>query len=685
MPLDVGARLGPYEIVTSLGAGGMGEVYKALDTRLDREVAVKVLSDRVAADPELKQRFEREARTVAALNHPHICALYDIGQQQPSTDSGKAVDFLVMELLEGETLGERLEAGPLSLTEAVQHGLTLLGTLDVLHRRGLIHRDLKPANVFLTAHGLKLLDFGLARSLRSDGDATVADLTRPGVILGTPRYMAPEAIQGRSVDPRADLFAVGALLYEMLTGKPAFLGQTALEVAHAVVHDRPPMLSGSTAIMAADRVIHRALAKTPEGRYESAAAMARDLRGVLTVSDATGHATVQQVPRLIVLPFRMLRPDPDTDFLVFSLPDAITTSLSGLPSLVVRSALAGGTFSQDAPDLQSVARHADVDLILVGTLLRGDDQLQVNAQLVEAPAGTVVWSQRSQVAWQDIFQLQNELTRRIVDSLAEPLGTGERQRLRRDVPASAVAYEYYLRANELARTPADWTLARDLYLRCVEEDPNYAPGWARLGRMYRVIVKFSETVNEEAHAEGYRRSEAAFRRSLELNPDLSIAHNLYSALELEHGRALDAMLRLVERARTSPSDPHLFAGLVPACRYCGLLDASLAAHGRARRLDPDMSTAVVFSLMRAGRYEDAVRQAEEKLDVGAAVECLIRLGRSREATAKIDVALQTPGPATARFSFLRVLADPPSDPSQVGNEPLWSLVEKGFDPEAYYL
>ena len=279
MPLDAGARLGPYEFVTSLGAGGMGEVYKALDTRLDREVAVKVLSDRVAADPELKQRFEREARTVAALNHPHICALYDIGQQQPSTDSGKAVDFLVMELLEGETLGERLEAGPLSLMEAVQHGLTLLGTLDVLHRRGLIPRDFKPANVFLTAHELKLLDFGLARSLCTDGDATVADLTLPGVILGTPRYMAPEAIQGRSVDPRADLFAVGALLYEILTGKPAFLGQTALEVAHAVVHDRPPMLSGSTAIMAADRVIHRALAKTPEGRYESAASMSRDLRG----------------------------------------------------------------------------------------------------------------------------------------------------------------------------------------------------------------------------------------------------------------------------------------------------------------------------------------------------------------------------------------------------------------------
>lgn len=685
MSLEAGSRLGPYEILSVLGTGGMGEVYKARDTRLDRAVAVKVLPARVASDADRRQRFEREARTVAALNHPHICALYDIGRQEPEGDSGSAIDFLVMELLEGETLNQKLEAGPLALADAVQHGLALLGTLEVLHRQGLIHRDLKPANVFLTSHGLKLLDFGLARSLGSDADETNPDLTRPGDILGTPRYMAPEAIQGRPVDARSDLFAVGALLYEMLTAKPAFEGGSTFDIAHAVVHDRPPMLSGSAAIMAADRVIHRALAKTPGDRFQTAAAMARDLRGVLTVSDATERAPVRQIPRLIVLPFRMLRPDPDAEFLAFSLPDAITTSLSGLPSLVVRSALAGGTFSQDAPDLDAIARQANVDLILVGTLLRGGEQLQVNAQLVEAPAGTVIWSQRSQVEWQDIFQVQDELTRRIVDSLSDPLGAGERQRLGRDVPASASAYEHFLRGNQLARTPADWTLARDLYLRCVEEDPRYAPAWARLGRMHRVIAKYSYGIDEEAYVEGYRKAEEAFERALELNPDLSLTHHLYGALELERGRASGAMLRLLDRARVSPSDPHLFAGLVAACRYCGLLDASLAAHERARRLDPDISTAFVFSLMCAGRYEDVITQAEEKLDVGATVECLIRLGRSDEALSRLDAVSQRWDPGTPWLSFLRLLADPASGLREAKKETFLAQFDRMIDPEAHYL
>ena len=305
------------------------------------------------------------------------------------------------------------------------------------------------------------------------------------MLLGTPGYMAPEAIQGKPVDARADLFAVGAILYEMLSGKHAFDGPSVVDIAHAVLHDKPPLLTGSAAIVAADRVIHRALEKRVDDRYQSATAMARHLRDVLTTTDAVAAAPAHQVPRLIVLPFRMLRPDPDAEFLAFSLPDAITTSLAGLRSLVVRSPLAGGQFATDTPDLKAIATQAEVDLVLVGTLLRGGDRLQVNAQLLEAPAGTIVWSQRSQLAWQDIFQLQDELTRRIVDSLAVPLSAGEKQQLERDVPASAPAYERYLRANQLAHAPAEWRLARDLYLRSVDEDPKYAPAWAKLGRMHR--------------------------------------------------------------------------------------------------------------------------------------------------------------------------------------------------------
>ena len=205
MPLRSGTTLGPYEIVSPIGAGGMGEVYKARDSRLDRTVAIKVLLEHVAADPNLKQRFEREAKTISSLNHPHICTLHDIGSQN-------GVDFLVMEYLEGETLRDRLARGPLTVTEAIPLALTLVTTLQVLHEQDVVHRDLKPANLFLTAHGLKLLDFGLARAVQRDLGETNLALTSPGALVGTPQYMAPEALQGQATDRRSDVFAVGAVV-----------------------------------------------------------------------------------------------------------------------------------------------------------------------------------------------------------------------------------------------------------------------------------------------------------------------------------------------------------------------------------------------------------------------------------------------------------------------------------------
>ena len=462
----------------------MGEVYRATDTRLDRTVAIKVLPGHVANDPDLRQRFEREARAASSLNHPHICTLYDIGQQD-------SLDFLVMEYLEGETFADRLAREPFPLGDAVQASLAILGALEALHRHGLVHRDIKPSNLFLTPHGVKLLDFGLARPIRPDLEPTAAKLTLPGKMVGTPQYMAPEALTGQPVDARADLFAAGALLYEMLTAKPPFMGEAIAQVIHAITHENPPVLSGSAAIAAVDRVIHRALAKKPEDRYQTAEAMAHDLRQTLLVPSDSGETRqARPMTRLIVLPFRVLRPDPDTDFLAFSLSDAITASLSGLQSLVVRSSLAASRFSSEAPDLRAIAEQVEVDIVLVGTLIRAGDRLRVSSQLLEAPAGTVLWSHSSQVALGDIFQLQDDLAQRIVGSLSLPLTAREHALLRHDMPASAAAYEYYLRANQLSNEPKNWAVARDLYLRCVEDDPRYAPAWARLGRLYRILGNY---------------------------------------------------------------------------------------------------------------------------------------------------------------------------------------------------
>ncbi len=301
----------------------MGVVYAARDPRLERTVAVKTMSA-LGGDETARKRFWREARAAASVNHPNICQIYEIGE-----DNGQL--FIAMELLEGEVLSDLLRRGPLSAAQTVPIGLGILAALSALHSRGIVHRDLKPSNVFLTAHGVKLLDFGLARPELEESLNTVTGVTRAGLVLGTPRYMAPEQAAGGLVDARSDLFAAGAILFEMLAGRPAFGGRSAIEILHATRYEHPPALTGSPAVAAVDRVIRRAMTKRPDERPASADAMAEELRAVPGAGVAGSDTAVlaHALTRLVVLPFRVLRPDPETDFLAFSLPDAISTSLCG--------------------------------------------------------------------------------------------------------------------------------------------------------------------------------------------------------------------------------------------------------------------------------------------------------------------------------------------------------------------
>lgn len=295
----------------------------------------------------------------------------------------------------------------------------------------------------------------------------------------------------------------------------------------------------------------------------------------------------KSLTRLIVLPFRMLRADPETDFLAFSLPDALTTSLSALKSLVVRSSLAASRFSTGTQDLKTIATEADVDLIVTGTLLSAGDEIRVTAQLTDAASGTLLCSRSTQASIGNVFSLQDELTECMVNALALSLTAGEQRMLRQDVPSNAKAYEYYLRGNQFSHDSKQWSAARDLYLRCVDADPCYAPAWARLGRIHHVMAKYLPTGAKD----GLERAEAAFRQALDLNPDLAIAHKFYAQLEVDLGRAAGAMTLLLPRAQGA-ADPELFAGLVSPLRYSGLLDASVVAHSRAVSLEPKIRTSV---------------------------------------------------------------------------------------------
>jgi serine/threonine protein kinase/tetratricopeptide (TPR) repeat protein len=611
-------RIGHYRIVRQIGMGGMGVVYEAVDEVLQRSVALKTILP--SAEPQTRDRFVREARSAAAVSHPHICQLFEIGEHEGDP-------FLAMELLEGQSLAERLTGGPIPLADAIPIALAILSALDALHRRSIVHRDLKPSNVFLSSHGVKLLDFGLAREVTLTVDATA--LTLPGVLLGTPRYMAPEQARGEEVDGRTDLFAIGALLFEMLSGRPAFTGASPIDALHAVLHEHPPALVGSLAVVGADRVIQRAMMKAPKERYQTADDMAHDLRACLSRGDLSGSVVARATTRLMVMPFRILRSDPAVDFLAFSLPDAITVSLSGLESLVVRSSLAAARFSSEQPDLRTIATEAAVDAVVTGSLLPAAGLVRVNVQIVEVPVGTVLWSHAFQVPIEEMFQIQDGVCAAVVEALALPLSSREQRMLRRDVPSNADAYAHYLRANRLINDSSQWALARDAYQQAVEADPSYAPAWARYGRCLRVMSKYGtgpEALALRAEAE------AAFQRAFRINPDLSVAHNLYTYLEVEAGRGLDAVIRLLGRVRGRTSDPELYAGLVQACRYAGLLDASIAAFHRARRLDPAIPTSVAHSFFMRGEFEQAIAADNDDPAYVTAV-ALLCLGRDREAAA----------------------------------------------------
>jgi TolB-like protein/Tfp pilus assembly protein PilF len=621
----IGRAIAHYRIERRLGEGGMGVVYAAHDERLQRPVALKVIRAGLA-DATLRERFWREARAAAALNHPGICQVHDVRDEH-----GELV--IVMERLEGETLADRIARGPVALGEALRVGLATLEALEALHRRGFVHRDIKPSNVFLLADGrTKLLDFGLVLPVGAE-QGSGEGLTMTGLVMGSPRYMAPEQVRGTAVDARADLFSLGAVLYEALSGRPAFGGSSPVDIMFSVLHGEPAALAGSPALEAAQRALSRALAKVPDARFPDAATMAGALReAAATVPGESGASAAVATPapagRLAVLPFRMLRPDPELDFLGPSLADAIALSLAGLSSLVVRSTVASARFASATPDLAAIARALQVDRVLVGTVLPAGDRCRVVAQLVEAPGGRVLWSQTTDVTDRDVFSLQDTLSRRIVESLHVPLDASERAALERNAPASATAYQLFLRANDQAMAGRDFDLARRLYRQALEADPSFAPAWARLGRVCRILGKYDPTRREEMLS----LAAQSLSRALEIAPDLPVAHHVRAQLDLDMGRVEPALERLLAVVSRNPNDPEGHAGLVTAYRYAGLLDEAMRAHRRARALDPQIPTTVMHVCYSTGEYERALAEAPpHESDRGLV---LAAMGRREEAIAE---------------------------------------------------
>jgi len=416
----IGRTISHYRIVDKLGSGGMGVVYKAKDTRLDREVALKFLSDGMAQDQQALERFRREAKAASALNHPNICTVYDIGEE-----SGKA--FIVMEYLDGTVLKDLIGGHPMELDRLLEISCEIADALAAAHVKNIIHRDVKPANIFMSEDGhAKVLDFGLAKIAVPDteeSESRTLTVTQPGIAMGTLPYMSPEQLHGRAVDHRTDIYSLGAVLYEMATGQGPFLGSTTAELISSILRDTPKPVSGLRAElpMGLERIIERCLAKQPAERYASV----RELRGALELlrrqtpsgSQSVSMPDASREASIAVLPFTNISADPENEFFAEGITEEVINALTQIKELRVAARTSALTFKGMHVDRRIVGERFNVKTVLKGSVRKVGSRVRIMAQLINVADGYHLWCERFDRELKDIFEVQDDIARAIASRL----------------------------------------------------------------------------------------------------------------------------------------------------------------------------------------------------------------------------------------------------------------------------
>jgi serine/threonine-protein kinase len=599
MPLASGARLGPYEILSPIGAGGMGEVYRARDTRLNRDVAIKVLPEDLAADAGRRRRFEQEARAVAALNHPHICQIYDVGP-----------DYLVLELVDGREL-----AGPSPPADVVRLALQIADALQAAHARGILHRDLKPSNVVVTADGkAKLLDFGIAKLGARDSRA---EQTVDGAVIGTVAYMSPEQAQGKTVDARSDIFSFGALLYELISGRRAFPGDTDAEAFGALLRDEPPPLDGS----ALERVIRKCLQKNPARRFQTVS----ELKAALEPLAATG----ERAPSIAVLPFENMSGDKENEYFSDGLAEEIINALTRIPGLKVIARTSAFAFKGKHEDIRRIAETLGVSTVLEGSVRKAGSRLRVTAQLITAEDGSHLWSERYDREMTDVFAIQDDIAASIAAALQVTLGaTAARARYTPKLPAyeallkgrhAILSHSFVSGGTPMARAPGSAWLEEAMRL-----DPGYAEPHATLGLGYF----FLNMAGLRPASEAMPLIRTAANRALELDPSEPAPHYLLGAVAaaFEYDWDKAAQQFSIAMTGTASAEAHwAYASLYlqPLAR----LDEAVTQMEHSVERDPlnPMWRGVLAShLVHAERYEEAIAQSTRALEIdpGHLVPCV---------------------------------------------------------------
>ena len=626
--IAAGSLLGPYEIVALIGSGGMGDVYKARDKRLDRDVAVKVLPHDLATDPGRRRRFEQEARAASALNHPNIVAVYDIG-------SHEGVAFIVTELLEGQSLAERVAQAPLPVRRALEYSAQAARGLDAAHLRGIVHRDLKPANLFLTSQGqVKILDFGIAKLTGEDRETSQRDGgdksgTVPGLVLGTAGYMSPEQVRGDPVDARSDQFSLGCVLYELLAGQAPFQRSTAAQSMAAVLETEPPPLA-----QVSERVprpvawiVERCLAKDPQDRYSATADLARDLELTLSrlpeLSGGAAAAIPQPQPTarralavlsvgilaagallswrslvhdagrpakpamLAVLPFENLSGNPNEEFFSDGLTEELITQLGRLQPdrLGVIARTSTMPYKKTQKHAKEIGRELHVDYLMEGSVRRDGERVRISVQLIRVSDQTHLWAENYQRDVRDILELQSEVATAVARETSVQLSAQGRALLANIRPVSPRAHELYLlgRHHWNKRTEAELRKSLEYFQRAIDEDPAYAASYAALADAYIVMANWGLLSPKEA----FPRAKAAATKALEIDGGLAEARiaRAYATHLFDWNPApAEKEFKQALEMNSNYATGHQWYAVQLASM--GRFDAAIAQIKRAQELDP---------------------------------------------------------------------------------------------------
>ncbi|SPE38717.1 Serine/threonine protein kinase with TPR repeats [Candidatus Sulfopaludibacter sp. SbA6] len=648
MALSAGARLGPYEILAPIGAGGMGEVYRARDSRLSREVAIKVLPGHLSADPQALSRFEREAKAVAALSHPNLLVLYDVGTHE-------GITYAVTELLEGETLREYLSRSSLPWGKAAEMGSAIAEGLAAAHARGIVHRDLKPANIFLTSDGrVKILDFGLAtrRPADSENHARADDETQTlaGMVMGTVGYMSPEQVRGEKAEETSDIFSLGCVLYEMVAGRRAFSGKSAGDTMAAILQAEPPAIaeSGKQVPLEMERVIGRCLAKNPGERFHSARDLAFALRsigsGVAELRPAAPPARLrlrtavaaiaflailagagwffwrnhagQSIDSLAVLPFVNAGGSSDTEYLSDGIAESLMNSLAELPNLKVMSRNAVFRYKGKEADARAVGRELGVRAVLQGRVTERGDNLSISAELVDVEDNSHLWGERYNRKLADAQAVESEIAAQISDKLRLKLSSGQKTRLAKRQTENSEAYQLYLKGRFYAdkSTPEGIAKGLDYFHQAVALDPNYALAYSGICGILALMDDVAV-----APREVMPKAKEAALKAVELDDTLAEGHAELGSVLFQYDYDWPAAERELRRAvELNPNNARAQEYLGWFLVLIGRFEEGLDHNRRSVALDPvSFENAVLlgWDLYFAGHYDDAVTETRKAIDL----------------------------------------------------------------------